>query len=308
MTGRPPPEPGGMPGPDDTFAEEGVALIRERCEVVPRAVIVLGSGLGDAVGPDVAACHQFSFHTLPGFPPPTVPGHAGRLALGTLYGVPVAVFFGRIHYYEGRGIAATTLIPRLADGLGARVLILTNAAGGLDPTLRPGQLMLIRDHLNLMGVNPLFGWRLPDGTPAFVDLSAVYDPGLLEAAARSASERDIDAATGVYAAMSGPSYETPAEIAFLAKAGAHAVGMSTVPEAVGGVAVGLAVLAVSCITNVAGAEATHEDVIRTAREAAGDLKAILMGVLAELSAPDDSSDADRPGHSGPEATGGGSGL
>jgi purine-nucleoside phosphorylase len=308
MTERRPPEAEGMPGPDDTFAEVGVALIRERCEVVPRAVVVLGSGLGDAVGPDLAACHQFSFHTIPGFPPPTVPGHAGRLALGRLYGVPVAVFFGRIHYYEGRGIAATTLIPRLASGLGARVLILTNAAGGLDPTLRPGQLMLIRDHLNFMGVNPLSAWRLPDGTPAFVDLSAVYDPGLLEVASRSASERGVDAATGVYAAMSGPSSETPAEIAFRARAGALAVGMSTVPEAVGGVAVGLSVLAVSCITNLAGAEATHEDVIRTAREAAGDLKAILMGVLAELSASDGSSDVVGPGGSGPEATGGGSGL
>src|SRR6266508_251236 len=143
-----------------------------------------------------------------------VPGHAERLALGRLYGVLVAVFFGRIHYYEGRGIAATTLIPRLAAGLGARVLILTNAAGGLDPTLRPGQLMLIRDHLNLMGVNPLFGWRLPDGTPAFVDLSAVYDPGLLDMAPRSASQRAAHTAPGAHPPMSGPSSEPPPDIAF----------------------------------------------------------------------------------------------
>ncbi len=272
----------GPPGPGNTHPEEGVALIRERCDVVPEVVVVLGSGLGDAVGADLDVCHEFSFQTLPGFPPSTVPGHAGRLALGALYGLPAAVFHGRVHYYEGHGIGPTTLIPRLAAGLGAGVLVLTNAAGGLDPTMRPGQLMLIRDHLNLMGVNPLFGWRFQDGSPAFVDLSAVYDRELLAIAAEAASGEGVDLATGVYAAMSGPSYETPAETAFLARAGGHAVGMSTVPEAIAAKAVGLRVLGVSCVTNVAGEESMHQEVLARARGAAADLRSILMGVVASL--------------------------
>jgi purine-nucleoside phosphorylase len=272
----------GRPGPGDSFADEGIALIRERCEVVPRVAVVLGSGLGDAVAEDLQACHEFSFQTLPGFPRATVPGHAGRLAMGTLYGAPAAVFRGRIHYYEGHGIASTTLIPRLAAVLGTEVLILTNAAGGLDPSIRPGQLMLIRDHLNQMGVNPLFGWKLPDGSPAFVDVSAVYDPDLLAAATQAAERSGADVAAGIYAAMSGPSYETPTETAFLSRAGAQAVGMSTVPEAVAGTALGLRVLAISCITNQAGVESSHEEVLATARGAAADLRSILMGVVDHL--------------------------
>ena len=275
----------GVPGPGDTFADEGVALIRERCDVVPRVAVVLGSGLGDAIAGDLQACHEFSFQALPGFPRTSVPGHAGRLALGTLYGAPAAVFRGRIHYYEGHGIAATTLIPRLAAGLGTGMLILTNAAGGLDPTIRPGRLMLITDHLNQMGVNPLFGWRHADGSPAFVDLSAVYDQGLLALATEAAERDGIEVAAGVYAAMSGPSYETPSETAFLARSGARAVGMSTVPAAVAGVALGLRILAVSCITNQSGVESTHQEVLATARGAARDLRSILMGVVNGSTAP-----------------------
>jgi purine-nucleoside phosphorylase len=275
------PLPGGRPGPADTFAEEGVALIRERCDAVPEFGLVLGSGLGDVVAGDVEPCHEFSFRSLPGFPPAGVPGHAGRLAMGRLYGRAAAVFFGRVHYYEGHGIAATTLIPRLCAGLGVRTLILTNAAGGLDPGLRAGQLMLIRDHVNLMGVNPLFGWRYPGGGPAFVHLSGVYDRELGSLAHAVAEAEGIDLAAGIYVALSGPSYETPAETAFLAKTGASAVGMSTVPEATAGVAVGLKVLAISCITNAAGAESSHEEVLATARRASADLRSILMGVIQE---------------------------
>jgi purine-nucleoside phosphorylase len=278
--------PPAAPGPGDRLAESGVALIRERCEVIPEYGVVLGSGLGDVVGQDLDACHEFSFRALPGFPPVSVPGHAGRLAIGRLYGRTAAVFFGRVHYYEGHGIAATTLIPRLCAGLGVRNLVLTNSAGGLDPTVLPGRLMLIRDHINLMGVNPLFGWRMPDGSPGFVDLSAVYDPGLQGAAREAASTAQVELAAGVYVALSGPSYETPAEIAFLTRAGGHAVGMSTVPEAVAARALELPVLGLSCITNMAGAAAAHEDVLRTAKSAAGDLGSILMGVMSGHSPED----------------------
>jgi purine-nucleoside phosphorylase len=270
------------PGPGDGLVEEGVALIRERTAVIPRVAIVLGSGLGDAVAGDVEPDREFSYGTLPGFPPSTVPGHAGRLVMGRLYGVPAAVFLGRVHLYEGFGMAAATLIPRLVAALGAGTLVLTNAAGGLVPELERGQLMLIEDHLNFLGANPLSGWRFPDGRPAFVGLSRTYDRALLALAEEAADEEGIELARGVYAALPGPSYETPAETRFLTTAGAHAVGMSTVPEAVAGVALGLRVLAISCITNAAGTDDTHENVLAAAREATLRLRALMARVVPGL--------------------------
>jgi purine-nucleoside phosphorylase len=272
----------GLPGPGDTFAEEGVALIRERSSVAPQVAMVLGSGLGDAVANDVSPEREFSYRTLPGFPPSSVPGHAGRLVMGRLYDVPAAVFLGRVHLYEGHGIAAATLIPRLAAALGAKTLVLTNAAGGLVPELKRGRLMLIEDHLNFLGVNPLTGWRFPGGEPAFVGLADAYDRGLLALADRAAGEEGIDAARGVYAAVPGPSFETPAETRFLAKAGAHAVGMSTVPEAVAAVALRLRVLGISCITNMAGTDDTHEQVLAAAREATLRLRALVGRIVPRL--------------------------
>jgi purine-nucleoside phosphorylase len=244
--------------------------------------LVLGSGLGDAVAEDVRAERELAYRELPGFPPSSVPGHAGRLVLGHLYGVPAAVFRGRVHYYEGRGIGATTLIPRVAAALGAHSLVLTNAAGGLDRSMRPGQLLLIEDHLNFLGVNPLTGWTFPGGTPAFVPLSAVYDPDLRALALEAAAEAGVGVLRGVYAALPGPSYETPAETRFLRSAGADAVGMSTVPEAVAARALGLRVLGISCITNVAGTEDTHEEVLAAARAAAAALRALLSRVIPRI--------------------------
>jgi purine-nucleoside phosphorylase len=271
-----------IPGPDDTFAEEGVALIRQRTPLVPQVAIVLGSGLGEAVANDVEPEREFSYQTLPGFPPSSVPGHAGRLVMGRLYGVPAAVFLGRVHFYEGHGIGAATLIPRLAAGLGAKSLVLTNAAGGLAPSLKRGRLMLIEDHLNFLGVNPLVGWSFPNGQPAFVGLAAAYDRDLLALAERAAQDEGIDVTRGVYVALPGPSFETPAETRFLAEAGAHAVGMSTVPETVAGVALGLHVLAISCITNTAGTEDTHEQVLAAAREATLHLRALISRIVPQL--------------------------
>jgi purine-nucleoside phosphorylase len=279
---RPDTRSAGLPGPGDTFAEEGAALIRERSPVTPTMAIVLGSGLGDAVASDVVPEREFSYHGLPGFPQSSVPGHAGRLVMGRLYGVPAAVFLGRVHFYEGHGMAATTLIPRLAAELGATTLVLTNAAGGLAPDVKRGALMLIEDHLNFLGANPLFGWRYPNGQPAFVGLATAYDPALLRIAERAASEQGIDVGRGVYAALPGPSYETPAETRFLAGAGAHAVGMSTVPEAVAAAALGLRVLAISCITNVAGTDDTHEHVLAAARDATLRLRALMGRIVPQL--------------------------
>ncbi|HJP67087.1 MAG TPA: purine-nucleoside phosphorylase [Actinomycetota bacterium] len=267
------------PSPGDRVPEEAVTLIRERCDLTPSVAVVLGSGLGEAVE-DLEGCHAFSYEGLPGFPPRSVPGHAGRLALGQFHGTPTAVFQGRIHLYEGYGVASTTLVSRVAAELGAGTLILTNASGGLRRGLRPGQLMLLTDHLNLLGVNPLTGWRWPDGTPAFVDLQQVYDPELRELAAAAAGRAGVDLATGVYAALPGPAYETPAEIRYLSSAGADAVGMSTVPEAVAAVALGIRVLGLSCITNVPGAETSHEEVLAAARSAAPGLRTILEAVVS----------------------------
>src|SRR5439155_2031090 len=182
--------PGASPGGDEPA--RAAALVSDQTSVRPAVAIVLGSGLGDALAEELNVDADIAFGDLPGFPPASVPGHAGRLRLGTLYGVPVAAFFGRVHLYEGHGIAATTLIPRVAEAMGAHTLILTNASGGLDAGMRVGQRMLIRDHLNGMGVNPLFGWRMADGAPAFVDVSHVYDAALLETARAAAAEAGID--------------------------------------------------------------------------------------------------------------------
>jgi purine-nucleoside phosphorylase len=275
-------DPAARPGPADSFAAEGAALIRERSAVQPQVAVVMGSGLRAAVDADLEADREFSFEALPGFPPTTVPGHAGRLVLGRLHGVPSAVFLGRVHLYEGYGIGATTLISRLAAELGVTTMIITNAAGGLHPSFRRGQLMLIEDHINLLGVNPLSRWHFPGGVPAFVDLSSVYDPHLLGVAHGVARSQKITAPRGVYAALPGPSYETPAETDFLRRAGADAVGMSTIPEAVAAVALGLKVAGISCITNVAGTKGAHEDVLGGAADAVASLRGVLAGVIRQL--------------------------
>ena len=279
MSDRAPPD---RPGPGDAFPAGGAAVVRERSSVQPEIAVVLGSGLRDAVDADVQPDREFSYEALPGFPPSSVPGHAGRLVMGTLHGVPAAVFLGRVHFYEGHGIGSTTLIARLAAELGATTLVLTNAAGALDPSFRRGQIMLIEDHVNFLGVNPLSGWRFRSGVPAFVDLSEVYDRKLLDLAEGVADREGVEAGRGVYVAVPGPSFETAAETDFLRRAGAHAVGMSTVPEAVAGVALGVRVLGISCITNVAGTPASHEDVLTGAKAAAAGLRKILAGVVPEI--------------------------
>jgi purine-nucleoside phosphorylase len=275
------PQDPARPSPRDSTANEAVAVIRERSGVQPQVALVLGSGLGDAVAAEVQVEQELAYESL-GFPLPTVPGHVGRLVMGDLYGVPAAVFRGRIHYYEGHGIEATTLISQVASALGARTVVLTNAAGGLDRSMRVGQLMVIEDHINMLGVNPLTGWSYPSGQPAFVDLSSVYDPGLRSLARQGAADAGIDVAHGVYVALPGPSYETRAETAFLRGAGADAVGMSTVPEAVAAAALGMRVLGITLISNLAGTEGSHQDVLDAGSRAGEDLRAILAFVVPRL--------------------------
>ena len=269
-------------GPPEDTAGEAADLVRAETQLAPDVAIVLGSGLGEAVV-DIQVEAELAYGELPGFPAPTVPGHDGRLVIGRLDGVAIAAYLGRIHLYEGHPMGVVTLPTRLAAELGARTLISTAAVGGLEPDVPAGSLVVATDHLSFLGENPLRGWRDADGHPPFVDLSNAYDPELVELALSSAEQVGLPAWRGVYAAMPGPSYETPAEIEFLRRAGATVVGMSVVPEAVAGAALGMRFGALCCVTNVVGAEAVeHLEVTRVAGEFAERLGALLGMMLPKL--------------------------
>jgi purine-nucleoside phosphorylase len=273
-----------VPSPRDGVEEGIMRAIRERTDIQPVAGVVLGSGLGDAITiawerAGSGEPLEIAYGELPGFPPPTVPGHAGKLWLGTIGGRSVAIFQGRIHLYEGHPMPLVSITTRVAHALGAGTMVLSAAVGGLDPSLGVGSMAVVRDHLNLMGTDPLAGWRYPDGSPAFVDVSGVYDPALSDAALRILRGHGTPASEGVYAAMAGPSYETPAETEMLRRMGATVVGMSTVPEAVAARALGMRVLGLSFVTNAAGGAVSHEEVLlasKTAAEAIGRVVAELV--------------------------------
>jgi purine-nucleoside phosphorylase len=266
-----------VPSPGDGVEEGIVRAIREHADIRPVAGVVLGSGLGDAITVAWERAGsgeplEIPYGDLPGFPAPTVPGHAGTLWLGTIGGCSLAIFRGRIHLYEGHPMPLASITTRVSHALGARTMVLSAAVGGLDASMAAGSMVVVRDHLNLMGTNPLAGWRYPDGSPAFVDVSGVYDAELSDAALRILRDHGTAASEGVYAAMAGPSYETPAETEMLRRLGATVVGMSTVPEAVAARALGMRVLGLSFVTNAAGGAVSHEEVLlasKTAAEAIG---------------------------------------
>lgn len=270
----------GLPGPGDTFADEAAERVRDRTALEPQVVIVLGSGLGAATA-NVREEVSLSFEELPGFPKPTVPGHAGRLVLGELSGVPVAVFRGRIHFYEGNDLSVCSLPIRVARLLGAGTAVVTAAAGGIGEGLDTGHLVVGTDHLNFLGASPLRGWRYPDGSPPFVDLVDAYDPELADLAAAAAERIGLPISRGVYAAMPGPMYETPAEWEFLRTSGASVVGMSVVPEVVPARALGMRVLGLFFVTNKVGVEVKHEDVVKASDAMAGAVGRVIEDVLAE---------------------------
>ena len=269
-------------GLGDDSADRAAAAVRATGAPRPEVAIILGSGLGsalDGIEPEA----EMRFADIPGFPTPTVPGHEGRLVLGRLSGVAVAAFLGRVHLYEGHPMSLVTLPARLAAELGARTLISTGAVGGIDPTLEGGQLVVGTDHISFLGESPLRGWRDDEGRPPFVDLSRAYDPDLIELALSCAAELAVPAASGVYAAMPGPSYETPTEIEFLRRAGATVVGMSVVPEAVAAAALGMRFGALFCVTNVVGVEPVdHLDVTRVAGRFGTRLGDLLEAMLPKL--------------------------
>jgi purine-nucleoside phosphorylase len=232
----------------------------------PELAIVLGSGFQHFLSA-LQVDKKIPYAKIPGFPKPTVSGHAGELYFGRLEGVPLMVLSGRSHFYEGHSMERVTFATRVLAAYGIRDLLLTNAAGGINKSFRPGDFMVLTDHINFMGENPLRGELLP-GLPRFVDLTRAYDPGLNALLFRAGTMSKSKLRHGVYLAVSGPSYETPAEIRMFARLGADAVGMSTVPEAVVARQCGLNVAAISCITNLGAglgkSQLSHAEVLETA--------------------------------------------
>jgi len=262
-----------------------VAFIKENSPLPPRVGVVLGSGLGE-FAERVAERTVIDYAAIPHFQKVSVAGHAGRLVLGTVDSVPVAVLQGRYHYYEGHDISDVVFPVRVLGKLGITSLLLTNAAGGIGGELRPGDLMVIRDHINLMGINPLRGANDERLGPRFPDMSAVYDPGFQEIIVTAQKGMGLDAKRGVYLALSGPSYETPAEIRMLAALGADAVGMSTVPEAICARHMGVRVAGISCITNLAAGISkqplSHQEVTETADRVKNDFIRLLEVVIPRM--------------------------
>ena len=266
--------------------EATAEVIRSRLgDLRPRIGLVLGSGLGP-VAEAIAQPVVVPYRELPGFPEPGVDGHAGRLVAGTLARVEIACLQGRSHAYEGHPPDRLALPVRTLRRLGCEVLLLTNAAGSLRPAIGPGRLMMITDHINTSGVNPLIGPNDPGLGPRFFDLTEAYDANIRAALRAAATEAGIALAEGVYVMVSGPNYETPAEIRAFARLGGDAVGMSTVPEVLAARHCGLRVGAISLITNLAaglgGPDLDHADVLATGRAASADLSRLLTRALPRL--------------------------
>lgn len=253
----------------------------------PSVAIVLGSGLGGFAN-QLTDQTIVDYHDIPNFPRSTVQGHTGRFIFGRLADVPVVCMQGRLHFYEGHDLNALAVPVRTMRLLGVETLLLTNAAGSLREEVGPGRIMLITDHINFVGVNPLIGENDDDIGPRFFDLSKAYDPTLQMLARRVAEKNSIDLAEGVYAWYSGPNFETPAEIRALRVLGSDAVGMSTVPECLVAVHCGMRVAAFSIITNLAAGmsavELSHKETLSNAATAADDLSLLLTDFVSGLSA------------------------
>jgi purine-nucleoside phosphorylase len=262
-----------LPVPEAVAA--AAAALAPRLPQRPAVALVLGSGLG-ALAEEVEDAVVVPAAEVPGLPVPKVPGHAGALVAGRLGGVPVLVLAGRVHTYEGYSAAEVAFATRVAAELGCRALVATNAAGGINPDFRPGDLMVLRDHVNFLFDNPL------RGGPSFVDLAGAYDADLRAVAARHATAAGAPLREGVYLAAAGPSYETPAEIAIFRSWGVDAVGMSTVPEVIAARAHGLRVAAVSAITNVhrpGGTPTSHAEVLEVGAQLRPRLRELVLALL-----------------------------
>ena len=271
---------------DAAVTDEAVRYIQGHTDTRPAIGVVLGSGLG-AFADELSDRIDIPYHDIPGWPRSTAVGHAGKLVIGKLDGVDVAVMSGRAHLYEGHSIQATTFGVRTLRALGAHGMVFTNAAGGINLNLQRGGLVLISDHINLQGCNPLCGPNDDTLGPRFPDMSEAYSKAWRATAKQTASELGVTLAEGVYAAMLGPSYETPAEIRFLRVIGADIVGMSTVPEVIVANHMGMKCLGISCVTNMAAgiipdAKINHEEVLETGAMVRDTLVRLLKALIPRL--------------------------
>ncbi len=267
--------------------ENAIEFIKERTSLRPRIAVVLGSGLG-AFASELSGCTEIPYGEIPGWPQSTAVGHAGKLALGAIGGTGIAVMSGRVHLYEGYSPEQVVFGVRVLGKLGVRSLVLTNAAGGINLSLSRGGLVLISDHINLQGSNPLAGQNDESLGPRFPDMSEAYSRRYREIAKQTAVELGIPLEEGVYAALLGPSYETPAEIRYLRTIGADLVGMSTAPEVIAANHMGMKVLAISCVTNMAAGilpqKLSHKEVLETGEMVRGTLVTLLKALLPRLEA------------------------
>jgi len=267
-------------------AEHAARTIRAQVSVEPRVAVVLGSGLG-GFADDFGDPVTIPYEDIPGFVRSTAQGHAGRLVVGNIDQLPILAMQGRVHYYEGYTLEEVTFPIRTFKLLGVKTIILTNAAGGIDVELNRGALMVISDHLNLMGINPLRGPNDERFGPRFPDMSTVYSPALQEIVIEEARAMEVEVRRGIYAALAGPNYETPAEIHMLRSFGADAVGMSTVPEAIVARHMDMEVLGISCITNMAAGigdePINHDEVMETGNRVRSTFTQLLRRVIGRLS-------------------------
>lgn len=265
--------------------EAAAAFIKERVKIAPRLAMVLGSGLGAMAG-EIAADATIPYAEIPSFPRSTIEGHAGQLVLGRLEGKAVVAMQGRVHFYEGYTLQQVVFPVRVMRALGAQVLLVSNAAGGVNRQWNSGDLMIIADHINFMGTNPLSGSNDPHLGPRFPDMSAPYDRELIALAERAALAEGIAIRKGVYVGVPGPSYETPAELRMLGRWGADAVGMSTVPEVIAARHMGMRVLGITAITDMATgeqvAEVTHDEVIAVAKQVEPRFVRLVKRIVREM--------------------------
>ncbi len=264
---------------------ETVEFIQRKWSIKPDIGLILGSGLG-SIADSVENPTVIPYAEIPHFHGTAIEGHAGKMILGKLNGISVVFLQGRFHRYEGYSMEEVVFPTRAICGLGIQTLILTNAAGGINTLYRPGDLMLISDHLNLMGDNPLKGRNMTELGPRFPDLSEAYSQNCLKVLQQTATELDIPIHQGIYAGLLGPTYETPAEVRMLRTFGADAVGMSTVPESIAANHLGVRVAGISCITNLAAGlssvKLSHQEVMETSQVSVGKIKKIIISAIPRL--------------------------
>jgi purine-nucleoside phosphorylase len=278
------------PAPRDsefTRAERAAKFILGKTKLRPKTALILGSGLG-AFADELEDASRIAYEKIPGFPTSTAVGHAGRLVMGKTGGIAVAAMQGRVHSYEGYSAREVAFPMRVLGRLGIRAAILTNAAGGIRLDYNRGALVIIRDHLNLQGTNPLMGPHDERFGPRFPDMTEAFSKAYREIAFAEAKRLGIEVREGVYAALSGPSYETPAEIRYLRTIGADLVGMSTVPEVIVARQMGIGVLGISCVTNMAAGildqPLDHDEVLETAHRVGGQFVSLLRAIIPRMAA------------------------